>query len=182
MRRILFIPVLLLFLCVSKFGMAFDNHRRGFIIGGGGGISYNVFHYVDDDIETDDESISSTLYHLDFRIGSGENNDKLMAYYWLRPYMPPIYIIQMFGVSFYLKQHAPSLYFNAGAGIAGIIIVGPGFIGGIGYEFGPHWSMELGIIYVGPKVISPLYLFGDTSAVYDLSSLAIRLSLIGIAY
>ena len=39
MKRVLFISALVLFICVSSLSMAFDNHRRGFIIGGLGGIA-----------------------------------------------------------------------------------------------------------------------------------------------
>ena len=56
MRRILFISAVILFICVSSFGMAFDNHRRGFIIGGIGGVALNIWNQSIDDVKSDNET------------------------------------------------------------------------------------------------------------------------------
>ena len=45
MRKMIFALVLLLFLCVASYGLAFDNQRKGFIIGGLGGVI--VIHIVE---------------------------------------------------------------------------------------------------------------------------------------
>ncbi len=79
MRRIIFISALLLFLCVSSFGMAFDNHRQGFIIGGLGGIA--VVTWKDDGIYETAYGTNIALY-FDLRIGGGFKGDKFMLYSW----------------------------------------------------------------------------------------------------
>jgi len=84
MRRILFISALLLFLCVSSFGMAFDNHRQGFIIGGLGGIAVTTWNEFELRGEDDVKVNNGTNFaiHADFRIGGGFKGDKVMLYWW----------------------------------------------------------------------------------------------------
>ena len=84
MRKILFISMLLLFLIVSSFGMAFDNHRRGFIIGGLGGIAVNTSKDVREDGVISPDKINGTniALHGDLRIGRGFKGDKFMLYFW----------------------------------------------------------------------------------------------------
>ncbi len=196
MRRILFISMLLLFLCVSSFGMAFDNQRQGFIIGGLGGIA--VVTWKDDGVWVNgykfDAYGTNIALHIDFRVGGGFKGDKFMLYFWsvcnwfsIENYYDPddpdypedqliINGIGGLGVSYYFKPTSPSLYINAGIGIAmwSAIQPGVGAMGGIGYEFFRHLSVECGVMWcngmrelIGPSVVE---------------SLAISLSIIVICY
>ena len=187
MRRILFITMFLLFLCVSSIGMAFDNHRQGFIIGGLGGIAVNYW-------KADTTDGTSIAGHIDFRIGGGLKGDKFMLYFWsagnyfnIENYREPeedvviLYGIGGFGVSYYFKPTSPSLYINAGIGTsmwADPFTRGLGVMGGIGYEFARHWSLECGVMgsimqdtFGGRGVNGPYY-----------NSFALTLSIIYIAY
>jgi hypothetical protein len=199
MRRILFISALLLFLYVSSFGMAFNNHRRGFIIGGGGGIGLTIWNGLEDDVEV---NIGTDFaLHADFRIGIGFKGDKLILYprFLLTSLLSEnanedigsnLMFFLGIGMSYYFRPILPSLYINAGIGMStGREIVEPcgwlclwpnelesgtGFMGGIGYEFAPHWSTEVGIMYSNPKHFNSI---SSESNIY-----AITLSIIGIAY
>jgi hypothetical protein len=169
-KLILFIFVLLLFLCISSFGIAFDNHRRGFIIGGIGGVAVNNWH-EQDDAAPDPAHRSGTNFalHTDFRVGGGFKGDKLMLYYWnivnwLKiveddPDAGDLSIngITGVGTSYYFKTTSPSLYINAGIGTSvwyrGVSALFPdrhfgfGAMGGIGYEFARHWNVEGGVMW-----------------------------------
>ena len=166
----------LLFLYVSSFGMAavnqlFDNHRRGFIIGGLGGIAVNTW---DEYKESDPDDVkvnngASLAIHADFRFGVGLG-DKFMIYYWTvvnsfggQDYdykSEPSFLTFTFlmgpGVSYYFKPTSPSLYINAGIGghlwDLALPSIGYGVMGGIRYEFTQYWSMECGVMWGGPQV------------------------------
>ena len=79
-KVILLCSVVLLFLCVSSFAMAFDNHRRGFVIGGLGGIALNIWNQSVNGNKSGNET--DLALHTDFRIGGGFKGDKFMLYYW----------------------------------------------------------------------------------------------------
>ncbi len=192
MRRILFISMLLLFLCVSSFGIAeiaFDNHRQGFIIGGLGGIAVNTWveyeYYEPDYVKVADGT--NIALHIDLRIGGGFKGDKFLLYNWFvmnlfggANYVDKLlnrYLTFNFiwgpGVSYYFKPTSPSLYISAGIGFGtwGFWTTGAGATVGIGYEFIRHWSVECGVMY------------GYTGINYTrVDYLAISLSIIGIAY
>ncbi len=201
MRRILFISALLLSICVSSFGMAFDNevfnnHRQGFIIGGLGGIA--VVTWKDDGVWINgykfDAYGTNIALHIDFRVGGGFKGDKFMLYLWsvgnwfsIENYYDPddpddpednfiINGIGGLGVSYYFKPTSPSLYINAGIGIARWdgLQPGVGAMGGIGYEFTRHWSVECGVMWCNDMVV----FLGPS----NVDSLADSLSIIGIAY
>ncbi len=195
MRKILFISAMILFLCVSSFGMAFDNHRQGFIIGGLGGIALNtwtVFEPAEPDDVKVDHGANITL-HFDLRIGGGFKGDKFMLYDWfvvdlvvgekydyvgnngygeLYSYLT-IIIFEGPGVSYYFKPTSPSLYIKSGIGIGmwDFISLGVGAMGGIGYEFTRHWSVECGVMGCFPMSLG-----------FRINFLTISLSIIGIAY
>ena len=169
MRKIVFVSTLLLFLCVSSFGLAFDNHRQGFIIGGIGGIAVNHWREQEDpDIDEAYWTGTNVAIHTDFRIGGGFKGDKFMLYYWntvnwFRLNQGNVNDLTINGItgigaSYYFKPSARSLYINAGIGasswVRGITDIntadrslGLGLMGGIGYEFARHWSVELGVMY-----------------------------------
>ena len=198
MRRILFISALLLFLCVSSFGMAFDNHRQGFIVGGLGGIA--VVTWKDEGVWVNGYELvadgTNIALHIDFRVGGGFKGDKFMLYFWsvcnwfsIENYYDPddpdnpedqlrIFGIGGLGVSYYFKPTSPSLYINAGIGIAmwNIFQAGVGAMGGIGYEFIRHFSVECGVMWCNDMQ----YWYAISSS--NVDSLAISLSIIGIYY
>ena len=205
MRRILFISTLLLFICVSSFGMAFNNHRSGFIIGGLGGFCVDNWSMVDEDGVKIDSGTANGL-HFDFRIGVGFKGDKLMLYCWGLvnyfgggSYSPAFNMMYGIGVSYYFKPIAPSFYVNAGFGIQQYSYhtrpnwiwfgyhteeyLGPGIMGGIGYEFARHWSMEFGVMWSYPRYqYDDDDIFDEYKADKAINSLAITLSIIRIAY
>ena len=136
--------------------------------------------------------------HIDFRIGGGFKGDKFMLYFWsvcnwfsIENYYDPedpdnpedqliINGIWGLGVSYYFKPTSPSLYINAGIGFSkweGTLILGVGVMGGIGYEFTRHWSVEFGVMWCND--IQDFAIQFESSYV---DSLAISLSIIGIAY
>ena len=194
MRRIIFISTLLLFICVSSFGMAFNNHRRGFIIGGLGGVGIDNWSMVDEDgVKID--SGNDIVIHIDLRIGVGFKGDRFILYYWGlgNTFLPDgssgptTSAITGVGVSYYFKPIAPSFYVNAGFGAHMFIrrlygdywlfgyteemYKGLGIMGGIGYEFARHWSVECGVMWGNPSYEEA-----------KINSFAISLSIIGIAY
>ena len=176
-KLILFISALILFICVSSFGMAFDDHRRGFIIGGLGGIALVTWRDIEDDVEVNNGTDFSI--HTDFRMGGGFKGDQFMLYFWgignwvvmERVYWDkgiPLWLIPGVGMSYYFRPTSPSLYINAGIGIF------PSLMGGIGYEFAPHWSLEAGIMY--------LFDYDVWGFRRGFNAFAIALSIVGIAY
>ena len=193
MRRIIFIVLLVLFMGATSLGMAFDNQRRGFIIGGLGGVAFNFWNQSIDSTKSDTET--DFAVHTDFRIGGGFKGEKLMLYYWnivnwfgMDNVLGEKVIITSgitgLGLSYYFKPTSPSLYMNGGVGVS--IWAAPfeadteawygfGFMGGLGYEFSPHWSVECGVMWGNPNKTEMGYKF-------QTNALAITLSIIGIAY
>jgi hypothetical protein len=203
-KVIFFIFALLLFLCVSSFGMAFNNHRRGFIIGGLGGVSLNIGNEVKYNLGTERDEVQQSYgvyvtLHTDFRIGGGFKGDKLMLYFWnvgnwwRKDGVITIRRITGSGMSYYFKPTSPSLYVNAGIGWAWgfnneyysqtlhdetvSTWWNVGFMGGFGYEFAPHWSFEVGFMYANP----PNY-ENEWGTEIRTNAFTVSLSIIGIAY
>ena len=184
----LYLSALLLFLCVSSSGMAFDNYRRGFIIGGLGGVGLIIWNELEDNVEVNKGT--DFVLHTDFRIGSGFKSGKLMLYFWgvgnwflyeREDGDKNIDVGRNIGVgmSYYFRPTSPSLYICAGIGRSSVgahifINTGMGFVGGIGYEFAPHWSAEIDVMYSNPKRAN--------DSTQGTNICAITLSLIGIAY
>jgi hypothetical protein len=168
--------------------MAFDNHRRGFIIGGLGGIAVNTWNEFDgDDTGVLIAEGSNIALHIDFRIGGGFKGDKFMFYFWeAMNWHTPISIagdsyytyltisgVTGIGASYYFKPTSPSVYINAGIGMSMRNIIATWVIGGIGYEFTRHWSVECDVMWGnGTQFINLNY----------VHFLPISLSIIGIAY
>ena len=193
MRKMIFVLVLLLFLCVSSFGLAFDNQRKGFIIGGLGGVAYNIWNQSINEVKGENE-YDFALY-TDFRIGGGFKSNKIMLYYWNvvnwfgmeNVYGDKVIIISGVtgaGMSYYFQASSPSLYINGGVGLSvwtapfeeyAEAWYGFGFMGGLGYEFARHWSIECGVMWGNPSTT-------DSGYNVQTNALAITLSIIGIAY
>ena len=194
-KLILFISALLFFLCVSSFGMAFDNHRRGFIIGGIGGVALNIWNQEINDVKVMEDNETDFALHTDFRIGGGFKGDQFLLYYWnvvnwfgmenvLGEKVTIISGVTGAGASYYFKPTSPSLYINGGIGVSvwtapfeteSEAWYGFGFMGGLGYEFARHWSAELGIMLGNPGTT-------ELGMDFQTNAFAISLSIIGIAY
>jgi hypothetical protein len=188
MRRVIAVSALLIFICVSSSGMAFDNHRRGFIIGGLGGVGLIIWNELEDNVKVNNGT--DFVLHTDFRIGGGFKSGKILLYLWgggnwflydREDGDKDIDVSRNIGVgmSYYFKPTSPSLYISAGIGRSSVgahifFNTGMGIIGGIGYEFAPHWSVEIDVMYGNPKYTN------DTTR--NTNFYAITCSLIGIAY
>ena len=87
-------------------------------------------------------------------------------------------------MSYYFQTTSPSFYINGGVGLSvwtapfetGVEAwYGFGFMGGLGYEFARHWSIECGIMWGNPS-------YSESGYNFQTNALAITLSIIGIAY
>ncbi|HUV06692.1 MAG TPA: hypothetical protein VMX75_03115 [Spirochaetia bacterium] len=193
------ITVALVFLlCVLNMAMAFDNKRSGFIIGGLGGVALVNWNQSIDGIQS--ESMNDFAVHLDLRLGGGFQGDKFMLYYWqmmnflsmtnwLGIDVAMISSNGGAGLTYYFLPTSPSFYVNAGVGASiwaaasddpSDYWYGLGLMGGVGYEFSRHWSMELGIMWGNPSIEAIDFSFNSHKL--QTNALAVSLSLIGIAY
>ena len=164
----LFIIVLVIF-CITHHATAFDNKRSGFVIGGLGGIGLTIWNQSVNGFDTDTETDFSV--HTDFRIGGGFNGDTSLLYFWnVVNWFSMVNVpgddvvitsgVTALGFSYYFKPTAPSFYINAGLGISSWTAPfeegaeywwGFGLMGGVGYEFTRHWSMEFGFMWGNPS-------------------------------
>jgi hypothetical protein len=186
-KAILLISTSLLFLCILSPGMAFDNHRKGFIIGGLGGVGMTSWEELNDGVKVDDGS--DLLVHTDFRIGAGFG-DRVMLYTWLALNWGEHY--SFFGgeaMSIYFNSTSPSIYISFGLGQfsgwrADSFFPGEeselALMAGIGYEFAPHWSTEVNIMS-GNSTVNSCWILCDPVKL-EANIFVITLSIIGIAY
>ena len=193
MRRILFVFALILFICVSSFGLAFDNHRGGFIIGGLGGVAWMAWTQSIDNAWGD--RVTNSALHTDFRIGGGTKDDIFMLYYWnavnwfrmenvLGDEITMISGLTGVGWSLYFKPTSPAWYFHMGFGVSvwtapfepdAEAWYGWGLKMGVGYEFARHWSIECSLMRGNPMTT-------ESGMDFQTDIFAIALSIIGIAY
>jgi hypothetical protein len=177
--------------------LAFDNHRQGFIIGGGIGLSGNRYNQKDI-YKMPEYELSSSEATFDFatrtdiRIGGGLKGDKLMLYFWnsinwirqnpsLGESVGIFDSLSGLGISYYFKPTSPSLYLNAGIGVnhwliptkSAELFYGHGFVAGLGYEFTRHISIEFNVKWGKSSTDD------KTDHIYNT---AWSLSIIGIAY
>jgi hypothetical protein len=173
MKKVIFLlPALLLFFCVSTPVMAFNNQRKGFIVGVHGGIGLNIW----DEWNEIGESYggSDYVFRIGLRIGGGIS-DRVVMYLFTENYLNlsdgysdyestewadyhlDQYQFSGFGISIYLRPTTPSLYIFLGAGNIPDLwhgvglnpnpFLGGAITGGIGYEFFRHFSTEANIIW-----------------------------------
>ena len=207
MKKTLVLSIIFCFF-VLNYATAFDNQRGGFIIGGIGGITTIHWHQVAHNgtrITIYDKWDFGL--HTDFRLGGVSHGNRAMYFWWnafnlffADNYMPSVYGnkalvisgVSGFGFAFYLNPTSPSLYFNVGAGPAmwhtpdkdvQMPWIGVGAMGGIGYEFARHWSIELGISvsHVFHNAEDYGYVSPMVSAL-ECTPIPISLSIIGLAY
>lgn len=163
-RRILLFGIPLI-LCTTNLLYAFDNNRKGFILGLGVGfssLSYTQELYVNRTSVTASESKSPFV--TNFKIGGAPSNQVLI--YW----SSKVNWFEMqnalgstsdmtagygtISVSYYQQPVAPSFYFSGGLGFSSWNASssagnsnssGRGLMLGVGYEFSPHWCVELSL-------------------------------------
>ena len=155
--------ICLLVVLFASRSFAFDGERRGFILGFGLGFGQTAG-------VNNDKKIGVIT---DFKIGHGFSNTTQI--YWTakssfftaddysgrsRTYLSGCGAI---GVSQFLNQRAPSAYFAGGIGYSSFgklesdygdpdYNLGIGFFSGFGYEFSPHWSLEIDLIAGSPSI------------------------------
>jgi hypothetical protein len=152
LRTLLALSCLLISTSVSSPAIAFDNERRGFLLGGsiGAGIQAPL-------LETyGHERLVEGALATGFRIGWGLNS-KTEAYLYNGGvtgvtffYVPIPYTNSVWAGALRRYFHeSPSFYASAGAGVGSWSILGItagaglGVLAGVGYEYRKHWSVEL---------------------------------------
>lgn len=131
--------VLLASMALAAQALAFDGKRKGFILGGGVGGTYNS------------ENIFSLATNI--KIGHGQS-ESLEIYYVNSCSMVDagLNISNCIGVTKYLNREGKGIFLFGGAGIALAIGLwdsraGVNMLGGIGYDIGRHWSIQGDVLY-----------------------------------
>lgn len=177
---------------------AFDNKRKGFVIGIGLGAGAVNYRQVAAEMGSSGTVVAERdweqrmSFPVDFKIGGGVN-DKLLIYYssrvaWLGvtdPLNNKVTInsgIHGLGAAYYFKPEGPSWFLSGVIGVAtwsGTIssdpeFKGPGFQVGLGWEFQPHFALEATLSYGETKAV--VYGF-DTGT--DAASLLVTIGALG---
>jgi hypothetical protein len=145
--------------CLSVFLLssqlsAFDGQRKGFILGGGLGVGYLAAHEY-----TLDRAWSPAA---NFKIGYAPSSTLEISYTFVASGVYAIYddADYFFGVNAialtkYFKPEGPGFFITAGIGPAlksemgyPRAETGFGFIGGLGYQLGRHWSLQGDVVYM----------------------------------
>lgn len=153
--RILALFVLACVLMSAMSASAFDDERRGFILGLGAGFgSAKQTVTASAGGLSVDASTSTGGFATDFRIGGGINDQFLLYWTGQQVFFSEFDELWAQGISglgaaYFLEPTAPSLFFEAVLGVGGLIWVkefeadtGFGFSIGAGYEFSPHWCLQ----------------------------------------
>jgi opacity protein-like surface antigen len=180
--------IITLMLLISINSNAQQDERKGFILGlgiGPGVLNYKLkvdrgnysIHY---------NRVKKLPVMSNFKIGYAPNEN--LAIYWTakvswfrsekiqeEPRDIMVSGVAGIGVTYYLKEEAPSVYFNGGVGYSTFSALsleddlsnnhmGFGFSAGAGYEFAKHWSGEVNIAIGSP---------GKEEFTYQVTALAI---------
>ncbi len=183
-----FVFTVLLFLLVISFStnlFAFDNNRKGFVLGIGVGpalTSYTQEVVIFSKAVTSDRENAFGVA-TDFKIGYGAS-ENFMIYYvnkvtWfsmdnaLGSSVTIANGVGLLGVSYFLEPVAPSFYLTGTIGLSTWMApfedgsstwTGFGVAAGGGYEFKEHWTVEAGLMWGKP---------GDTEMGIDVSTNAL---------
>ena len=182
---------------------AFDGSRTGFMLGGAVGVGgtsvgrqrYSFRGFPDTGLTVSSYREGFLGPTTIFRIGAGVS--ERVALYWTQTnnwFRLPSGCcssntiangIGGLGLTFYTSAKAPSLFFIGAIGIATWArpfdpdrdtLSGLGVLGGVGYEFSRHWSVELAL---GLSTIkNPRFVSGD----YDIDPTGLSLTISGLAY
>jgi opacity protein-like surface antigen len=159
---------LALVVMVATTATAFDGYRKGFILGGGLGFGLTNFSQELNDMSSDSET--NLGVGTDFVIGGGIN-EKMMIHWvskvaWTsmeNVFGNSVTIASGFGgaaLTGFINEVPPSLYWTVGLGFTSwsapfesgsTASYGFGLLGGLGYEFTKHWTVEGGVTYGQPK-------------------------------
>jgi hypothetical protein len=186
LRTLFAIACLLSF--TSSTAAAFDDERKGFLMGGGigAGIQGSV-------VETyGHERLVEGALATSIRIGWGLNSKTEVYLYnggttgvaFYQVPMPYTSSITVAALRRYLHE-SPSFYVCAGAGVGSWSIMaftigeGPGALAGVGYEYRKHWSVELDGKYA--NLGRPGAPFDDPTQQYG-PTLTFAVTLSGTAY
>lgn len=149
--RLSWIPVLLVFLFLPSIAGAFNNQRKGFLIGatfGGAGQHLSVPNGTSDRSNLDGGALATSA-----RIGWGFgdrtelyafNSGLTSVHFYFIP-IPYATSITGIGARYYVSSK-PSFFLGAGGGVATLALfegAGGAGLGTFGWEFAPHWDVEL---------------------------------------
>jgi len=141
-----------------------EQGRKGFIIGFGVGPGFTTFNPMPSPLSTSSERVIKGAVMTDFKIGYAPSSK--VAIYWTSKvawfgYEPENRFGSAgssthtngsagLGFSYFQEAKAPTLFFTGGIGYStwggfddANSILGWGSFLGLGYEFVPHWSLEL---------------------------------------
>jgi hypothetical protein len=161
-RRITLLIVLALMVSWTIQAQAFDDSRKGFMLGLGAGFGQAKWTIeASSGGASASASVDWTGFATDFKIGGGVSNN-LMIYWSSRQVFfkevpsnsqeESLFAqgIGGLGVSYFLNPYEPGFYINAVIGMGMLMDMegsdsesGGGFAIGGGYEFSPHWGAEV---------------------------------------
>ncbi len=182
MRRKLIALILLIGLPLPLTSHAFDGQRKGFVIGGGGGVS-PVAHWSWD---RDDQSENLVGFNLQVLIGFAWDNHNVLVYQGPPTLSKSNYFedelvfqgVWAIRAYHYFGDRGSSSHMNLGLGRAVYTVFdtnlggdGIGFVIGGGYEFMPHVQVGLDLLFGHSK---------DEGTTISHSTLA--LSIVAAAY
>lgn len=170
-----FLVLILTFVFVSVFAagaFAFDDSRKGFVIGISAGPSLTSFTQTIEFLDQEETSDRENSFGAgtDFRIGYGPNENLLIYYkngvtwFSMENALGDNVIVANgvggVGVSYFLTPEAPSFFLTGGLGFSFWMLpfeegtdtwIGLGLSVGAGYEFAPHWVVEASAMYGNPS-------------------------------
>jgi len=157
MRKFYVIMCVVVFILACTNVFAFDGKRKGFIIGGGMGggfLSNKTFFTSSSNIER------VGVFLTKFKIGYAPSNTLEIYYmleglWWRRNrFTSTLFGVSAVGITKYFDNVSETgLFVSGGIGFTGFLQVsegsfsGYGLIGGVGYEFSRHWSIEADLLY-----------------------------------
>lgn len=172
MKRVIAIAIVTSMLgALAPAARAFDNERRGFVIGIGLGLG--ATHYRQVAVEQGGSGVvvaerdwtQSFSFPIDFKIGWGAT-EKLLVTYSSRVAWLSVTsalntkntinsAIHGVGVTYYFKPEGPSWFVSGVVGVSTWATTlstdpefkGPGFQVGVGWEFQPHFALEATVSY-----------------------------------
>jgi hypothetical protein len=172
---------------------AFDENRKGFVVGAGLGSGY-----AKQTSEILFEDQSTAVFNTDFKIGLGIT-DQLLVYYNTEIFWYPLsergestWIatgLAGIGLSYYLSSSPGTLYLLGSVGISSWAapfegendtLFGPGALGGVGYEFWRHWSVETIVMWGKPDETFQDFFGRDVQVTIDTFSLMVTVT--GLMY
>lgn len=130
--------------------LAFDGHRKGFVLGFGAGPGYLDFRQ---------ESENAFGVQTDLKLGFGQSDQVIIHYTGKQIWHSNVSTLYteampMLGVTRYMKPEARSFFVTGAAGLGVLAFItgdestgaeiGPAASLGAGYEFARHWGVEAG--------------------------------------